>query len=86
MLKNRVFAVMADRGIRTQVELAERMGLALSNVHNIVNDNFKAIRQDTLEKLCEVLACQPGDLLEYVPDSAGNGNGQAASSRKKAKK
>ncbi len=69
MLKNRVFAVMADRGIRTQRELAERMGLGVSNVHNLVNDNFKAIRRDTLEKLCEVLECQPGDLLEYVPDA-----------------
>jgi len=69
MLKNRVFAVMADRGIRTQTELAERIGLGISNVHNIVNDNFKAIRRDTLESLCRVLNCQPGDLFEYVPDA-----------------
>ena len=68
MLRNRVFAIMADRGIRTQRELADRIGLGVSNVHNIVNDNFKAIRRDTLENLCRVLNCQPGDLFEYVPD------------------
>lgn len=69
MLKNRVFAVMADRGIRTQKELAERIGISVSNVGNIVNDQFKAIRRDTLESLCRVLNCQPGDLFEYVPDA-----------------
>lgn len=73
LIKSRIFAVMADRGIHTQKELAERMGCSRSNVNGLVRDNFKSIRRDTLETLCRVLNCQPGDLLLYEPDGDQKG-------------
>lgn len=49
-------------------ELAERIGLSENNLSRIKTGNIKAIRWSTLEALCRELNCQPGDLLEYVPD------------------
>ena len=47
-------------------ELSERVGLTLSNLSILKTGKAKAIRFSTLETICEVLECQPGDLLEYV--------------------
>jgi putative transcriptional regulator len=68
MMKNRVFEQMAKSGIKTRRELAQRVGLTESNISRIVSGQVKAIRLDTLESLCKVLDCQPGDLFEYVAD------------------
>jgi putative transcriptional regulator len=68
MMKNRVFEQMAKSGIKTRRELALRVGLTESNISRIVSGQVKAIRLDTLESLCKVLDCQPGDLFEYVAD------------------
>jgi putative transcriptional regulator len=68
MIKNRVFEQMAKSGIKTRRELALRVGLTESNISRIVSGQVKAIRLDTLESLCKVLDCQPGDLFEYVAD------------------
>lgn len=57
-------AVLADRGM-TVAELAERVGLTPVNISVLKNGRAKAIRFSTLSKLCEVLQCQPGDLLTY---------------------
>lgn len=46
-------------------ELAAKMDLTLSNLSILKTGKAKAMRFSTLEKLCEVLDCQPGDLLEY---------------------
>lgn len=46
-------------------ELSDRVGLTVSNLSILKTGKAKAIRFSTLETLCEVLACQPGDLLEY---------------------
>lgn len=46
-------------------ELAERLGLTIANVSILKNGKMKAIRISTLNKICEVLNCQPGELLEY---------------------
>ena len=70
MLKVKVFEMMAKRGIRTRKNLANKMEITESNVGRIVNGEIKAIRLDTLEKLCLALNCQPGDLFEYIPDEA----------------
>ncbi len=48
------------------------MGLTLANVRVLKNNHAKAVRFSTLDALCEALDCQPGDLLEYVPDSEEN--------------
>ena len=46
-------------------ELAERVGITPANLSILKNNKAKAIRFSTLEALCEVLNCQPGDILEY---------------------
>jgi len=53
-------------------EFAERVGLTPANVAVLKNGRAKAVRFSTLEAICETLQCQPGDLLEWVPeDDAG---------------
>lgn len=47
-------------------ELSEKVGLTLSNLSILKTGKAKAIRFSTLEVICEVLNCQPGDILEYV--------------------
>lgn len=53
----------------TLTELAERMGLTLANLSILKTGKARAIRFSTLEGLCAALGCQPGDLLEFQPDS-----------------
>jgi putative transcriptional regulator len=54
-------------------EFAERVGLTPANVAVLKNGRAKAIRFSTLEAICRVLECQPGDLLEWVEDEADLG-------------
>jgi putative transcriptional regulator len=51
-------------------DFAEQVGLTPANVAVLKNGRAKAVRFSTLEAMCRVLGCQPGDLLEYVPDDA----------------
>lgn len=46
-------------------ELSEKVGLTLSNLSILKTGKAKAIRFSTLEAICDVLECQPGDILEY---------------------
>ena len=46
-------------------ELANEVGVTMANLSVLKNNKAKAIRFSTLEKICEVLDCQPGDILEY---------------------
>ena len=52
-------------------EFAERVGLTPANVAVLKNGRAKAVRFATLEALCEVLECQPGDILRWEPDGTG---------------
>jgi putative transcriptional regulator len=56
--------VMHDRRM-TLTELAERIDITLANLSILKTGKARAIRFSTLEAICEVLACQPGDLLEF---------------------
>lgn len=49
-------------------QLSEKVGLTLSNLSILKTGKAKAIRFSTLETICNVLECQPGDILEYVND------------------
>ncbi len=49
-------------------ELAERVGITQANLSILKTEKAKAVRFSTLEKICEELNCQPGDILEYEPD------------------
>lgn len=52
-------------------ELSERLGITMANVSILKNGKAKAVKLDTLNKICEILDCQPGDILEYrVDDNA----------------
>ena len=60
--------MLARRKMRLNT-LAERVGITPQNLSVLKTGRAKAIRFDTLERICEVLDCQPGDLLEYAPDA-----------------
>lgn len=56
--------MLARRKMRSR-ELAERIGITEQNVSLLKSGKVKGVRFDTLERICEVLDCQPGDILEY---------------------
>ena len=68
MIRIKLDVMMAERQISAGV-LAERIDLTPANLSILKNNKAKAIRFTTLEALCRELQCQPGDILEYVPDS-----------------
>ena len=55
-------------------ELAPKVGLTLANLSILKNNHAKAVRFTTLEAICRALDCQPGDILEYIPDPPGAGD------------
>ena len=57
--------VMLAKRKMSVTELAERVGITIANISVLKNGRAKAIKLSTLAKLCAVLECQPGDLLEY---------------------
>jgi putative transcriptional regulator len=56
--------MLARRKMRSK-ELAERIGFTEANISLLKSGKVKGVRFETLEKICEALDCQPGDLLEY---------------------
>lgn len=56
-----------ERGI-TLTELGERVGLTLANLSVLKTNKARAVRFSTLDAICRELNCQPGDLIEWVPD------------------
>lgn len=59
--------VLADRKMQSS-ELAEMVDISIVNLSNLKTGKVKAIRFSTLNAICKVLDCQPGDILEYVED------------------
>ena len=59
--------MMARRHIAAG-DLADRIGITPANLSILKNNKAKAVRFSTLEAICAALDCQPGDLLEFVPD------------------
>ncbi len=66
-MKVQLKEVRTARGI-SQNELARRLEMSLANVQKIEYGKAKSIPLDTLDNLCKVLRCLPGDLLQFVPD------------------
>ena len=64
----RLDRVMADRKMSLN-ELSERVGVANVNLSKLKNGKVSAVRFSTLEAICDVLDCQPGDILEFRRDS-----------------
>lgn len=60
--------MLAKRKLKGKM-LAELVGITEQNLSLLRTGKVKGVRFSTLEKICEVLACQPGDLLEFIPDA-----------------
>ena len=60
--------VMMARRKMTLTELSEKVGITLANLSILKTGKARAVRVDTLNKLCAALDCQPGDLLEWQAD------------------
>jgi putative transcriptional regulator len=58
--------VMLARRKMTLTELSERVNITIANLSILKSGKAKAVRFSTLEEICKVLECQPGDLLEYM--------------------
>jgi len=69
LIKITLNVVMAQRNISTG-ELAKMVGITPTNISILKTGKAKAIRFSTLEKICKVLKCQPGDILEYVDEES----------------
>jgi len=63
----RLDRMMADRKISLN-DLAEQVGMSNVNLSNLKTGKMKGIRFETLDAICKVLECQPGDLMEYRED------------------
>ncbi len=59
--------MMAKRKVSLNY-LAEKVGITLANMSLLKTGKVKGVRFDTLSKICEILDCQPGDILEYQKD------------------
>ena len=60
--------VMLAKRKMSVTELSERVGITMANISILKNGRAKAIRIETLDKICRALDCQPGDILEWRPD------------------
>lgn len=64
--------VMLAKRKMSVTELADRLGFTMANVSMIKNGKVKALKISTLDKLCEILECEPGDILEYRREGEAN--------------
>lgn len=60
--------IMLAKRKMSVTELSEKIGITMANVSILKTGKAKAVKFSTLEKICEVLECQPGDILEYKSD------------------
>jgi len=58
--------IMLARRKMSLTELSERVGITIANMSILKSGKAKAIRFSTLEEICRILQCQPGDILEYM--------------------
>ena len=67
MIRIRLDYVLLDRQMKL-IDLAKATGMAINNLSILKTNKARAIRFSTLNTLCTVLNCTPGDLIEYVPE------------------
>jgi putative transcriptional regulator len=75
---------MAERKI-SSTELAALIGTSTVNLSNIKNGKIRGVRFSTLEAMCEVLKCKPGDLIDYVTQEEYDQQRELGSTRKRGK-
>ena len=71
MINIRLDYLLLDRRMKLK-DLAQATGLAVNNLSILKTNKARAIRFSTLNNLCKVLNCTPGDLIEYIPDEDEN--------------
>jgi len=71
MINIRLDYVLLDRRMKLK-DLADTTGLAVNNLSILKTNKARAIRFSTLDSLCRILNCSPGDLLEFIPDELQN--------------
>ena len=62
--------IMLARRKMSLTELSERVGITIANMSILKSGRAKAIRFSTLEEICRILDCQPGDILEYMDEES----------------
>ena len=62
--------VMLAKRKMSLTELSERVGITMANLSILKTGKARAVRLETLDRLCAALDCQPGDLIEFLPDEA----------------
>lgn len=67
-IKSNLSRILGERRIKMS-ELAESAGVAKNTVLTLYHEKAKGITFDVLEKICSALNCQPGDLMEYIPNN-----------------
>ena len=67
MINSKLSARLGEKRLK-MADVVRNTGLAKTTVHNFYHDRIEKIDFNTLDKLCKYLSCQPGDLLEYIPD------------------
>ncbi|HHX66520.1 MAG: helix-turn-helix transcriptional regulator [Miniphocaeibacter sp.] len=67
MIRVNIDVMLAKRKMSV-TELSERVGITMANISILKNGKAKAFRFETMDKICKALDCQPGDILEYIPD------------------
>lgn len=80
----RLDRVMAERKI-SSTELAALIGTSTVNLSNIKNGKIRGVRFSTLEAMCEVLKCKPGDLIDCVTQEEYDQQRELGSTRKRGK-
>ena len=60
--------VMMAKRKMSLTELSEKVGITMANLSILKKGKAKAIRFSTMEAICEILECQPGDILEFIPE------------------
>ena len=63
--------VMLAKRKMSVTELSEKVGITMANISILKNGKAKAIKIETLDKICKALQCQPGDILEFKEESDG---------------
>ena len=76
--------ILHDRRM-TLTELADQIGMALANLSVLKTGKARAIRFSTLDAICEVLECQPGDILQFEPEQAARKPMKANAARRIAR-
>jgi putative transcriptional regulator len=67
----------------TLTELAERVGITIVNLSILKTGKARAIRFSTLDAICSALSCQPGDILEFLPETVAREQAAASGARRK---